>query len=179
MFLILLQSIKNEGSSGGLLSNPFIAYAFSIVILVSAAFAIVYYKRKVQLLEEYVKEKEFQAKMVRGSYTSFFENSPIMYFVLNPGAILVSCNQRVFEQLKYSRKELIGKSLKPYFETDPDGEFDKYLKNLIKEKTGSFKVIFKDANDTKHKGKAYCAATVNMDDEISNIQMVVLLYDGE
>lgn len=175
----LILALQDNESSGGFLTSPFFAYSLSAVILIIATFAIIYYKKKVQELQEHIKENEFQTRMVKSSYTQFFENSPIMYFVINPAGILISCNERVFEQLKYKRKEMIGVSLKQYFKTDPEDAFDKFLKNLIKEKTGNFRVVFRDADNVDRNGKAYCSGTINAENEITSLQMVVFLYDRE
>ncbi len=175
----LMLTIQENESGGGFLTSPFFAYSLAAVILIISTFAILYYKKKVQELQEQVKENEFQTRMVKGSYTQFFENSPIMYFVINPVGILLSCNERVFEQLKFTRKEMIGASLKQYFKTEPEDAFDKYLRNLIKEKTGSFKVVFRDADKVDRSGRAYCSATINTENEITSLQMVTFLYESD
>lgn len=123
-----------------------------------------------------LKEKDFGAKQIERNYVEFFQNSPLLYFVLNPRGIVMDCNKRASEVLQMQKTDLIGKPLKDYFETFPSGKFDQYIKNLIEERTVSFEVDFRDAYHEILSGTAYCQASLNPEGEIMSIQMVVLIY---
>jgi len=127
-------------------------------------------------MQEYIKEKEFEIRLIRKSYDEFYENSPLLYFSLNPRGFVTEYNKRVQECMKYKRKDIIGKPVKNILETVPPGQLGEYLQTLYKQRCGNFEVDIKDTFGESHAGVAYCSAFMDPDGEVVSIQMIVFIY---
>lgn len=168
---ILLQA--GEAAHDGLNLIPYILVGIVCIIML---FTILALRGKDREIENINKEKNFEIRMIKTSYSRLYENSPLLYFVLNPRGIVNEFNRRVSDLLHLNNEDLLGKSLKKYFRTIPPGQFEQYLRNIINEPYGSFEVDFVDAGGKVNAGTAYVTAAMDVEGEIASIQMVALLY---
>jgi len=160
-------------------SSRYFAFVLCAIILMAAIIVIIHYMKQIQDMKAIVKEKEFAAKLIKESYTDFYEHSPMMYFVMNPAGIVMSFNKRVEQILELKRDHVVEKPVTNHFITEPEGKFREFLKNIIDDRINSFQLEFKDSSGEGHRGIAHCAASVNTENEIVSIQMVVFLYECE
>lgn len=132
-------------------------------------------KRKDQEIKEIIKEKDFEVKLIKDSYSFLYENSPLIYFVLNPRGRIMEFNRQAANLLGISYGDIVGKDISEVFSTSPLGRFEIYVKNIFIKRYDSFQIAYMDKNNTTLTGTAFLNAVVNSQSEIATVQMAALL----
>ncbi len=173
IFLFCFLQPKIEGS---FLEDPLFYTTLFAITSILTIFTIGYIYRNYQKMQENIREKEFELKLLRKSYDEFYENCPLLHFSLDPKGIITEYNKRVQESMKYRRKDVIGNPLNDILDTVPFGQLEEYLQNLHKQRCGHFEVDLKDSLGESHAGIAYISAFIDPSEEVVSIQMIILIY---